>query len=269
MADDDKLTNREAFITLTGAGLTAAWVVAKVLPSVASNLELQALVDVSLPGFATALGSRLSGMWSSRLPVLTAGYANAFDNDPEKIQAHAKQHEQDPEFHETMYRAFRAMMDAAEPEVVGALGYMAGVYTTRGMRADALFRSIGRLLCDLEAGELAALVKLLREVEKHDRGAEPLGFRGLHLSIGTINERDMRILTVGNSAFHIDEMPQGPRIFMLLKREGLGSSQPLPREVEHINRNIPPSGDRTMRILGTKAAEVLQIIDPQLATAPR
>jgi hypothetical protein len=258
ISDEQALeTGTQALFTAIGEGARLA------VPAVAASAGWQAMLAVALPLMGLAVAKGAQRLFAPRTALLAKGYGKAFDNDPKKVEDHAKQHEHDADYHETMFRTFRAMIDAAEPEVVEALGYMAGVYTSAGRKADALFRSVGRLLCDLEAGELAVVRKLLREVEKHDHGDEPMGFRGLHLSIGTVNERDTRILTVGNAAFHIDEMPQAPRLFMLLKREGLGSSQPLPREVEHLNRNIPPSGDRTMRILGATAANVLRLIDPQ------
>jgi len=107
------------------------------------------------------------------------------------------------------------MMEAVDEDVVPVLGYVAGRYAFERKRPDGFFRGLGRLLCELEPRELEQLVRLLK------------------LTILACRERPQVNLTVdqngqlnayagGKVVREEKQMPAARRLFMLLKREGLG-----------------------------------------------
>jgi hypothetical protein len=137
--DDAKLlTDKEVLEQGSSAFFVAVGEAAKnFVPVVAASHGWQALLAVAMPlmGFAVARGAHR--LFAQRTAQLAQGYARAFDFQQEEVEAHAEQHKDDDVYHDTMFRTFRAMMDAAEPEVVETLGYMAGCYTRGERRPDA------------------------------------------------------------------------------------------------------------------------------------
>jgi len=117
------------------------------------------------------------------------------------------------------------MTDAADPEVVPTLGLLAGQYTFRQKKADHYFRTLGRLLCDLEEGDLVDLKTLLRGVDAC-QGLGDLGNGNVtDVGVRTAQSESGEILQAQTSkeTFHtMGSAPSARRLFFLLKREGFG-----------------------------------------------
>jgi len=266
----------EEVLQLAAAALfTAVGEAAKVdVPAIASSPGLQALLSVTLPliGFAVARGAHR--LFAPRAALVAIGFARAFDDDPEKFRRHADEHKDDADFHETMYRTFRAMLDAAEPEVVDTLGYMAGCYAAAGRRPDKFFRGLGRLLCDLEQGELGAFRDLLNgvdgvfELKKDGRlhiligdqfSHEEVHQRTPHGSSSTIHYEDIvRVVDSDDREGDVGKHPLAKRFFMLLKREGLAGTPPPEGKWDDDN----PTGDRALEIARETFETLLRLLAP-------
>jgi hypothetical protein len=143
------------------------------------------------------------------------------------------------------------MMDAADESVVAILGYMAGRYTFEGKKTDAFFRGLGRLLCDLELGELEDLRTLASlvctfdwefvdvEMDSNEKYWAPTGqFEGRAVD---------------------EPSPHGYRIFALLKREQLGgNTQPSKTKVGE----APPNTDASIELDTAVARQIFAIVMP-------
>jgi len=240
------------------------------------------MLAVTLPLMGLAVAKGASRLFAPRTVLLAKGYASAFDDDPAKVAEHAKEHETDPEYHETMFRTFRMMMDAAEPEVVETLGYMAGVYRGAGRYPDKVFRGMGRLLCDLERGELASLVAMLRGIDSVNEVnqapsicvviGDELSHEEVHASTpssksSTLHYKDIvRVVDSDDREGDVGIHPLARRFFMLLKREGLAGT-PAPRG--QWNDDHKPSGDKTLEVPREIFKTFLHIVDPRPASAVR
>jgi hypothetical protein len=280
MSEDCELAVREAFEQVTTAGLVAVGEVAKQLPDVAAHPELQALLSVALPIFGFAIGRRLHHAYAARLPRFTRGYAGAFGGDQAKVKQHAEICENDATYHETMYRAFRAMLDAADPEVVEALGYLAGTYTLTGKKPDAFFRGLGRALCDLEASEFCDLKALLVALQNANRSLEipetwldvVIDTRELEESERVVSrqgpitqtivdlEVDVRIVLSSDTFLGVGNHPAAQRLFILLKREGLAENHSFSESPKR-ERQFP-TGDLAMFISDDTVRDILAIVAP-------
>jgi hypothetical protein len=173
----ENVTPKEAFEQTGQALLRGVSELAKLHPEIVGNDAAKAFITVFFPIVGLALGRGTYRLVAGRLPQFAGGYAKAFRGDHEKVEEHAKVHQDEPNYYETMYRSFRQMMDAAEPEVVEAIGYLAGQYTFAGRKPDSHFRRLGRVLSDLESGDLADLRKLLHGVLAFECTLRVLGMR--------------------------------------------------------------------------------------------
>jgi hypothetical protein len=276
VVDDGNLTTREGFEQLTTAGLLAIWEIAKQLPEVAANPELQSLVAVTLPGFGFAMGRQMARLYSYRLPKFATGYAKAFGNDEAKVKENAKRNESNASYHESILFQFRKMMDATDPDVIEPLGYMTGVYAFSGRKPDRLLRGLGRLFCDLEEGELVQLRALLRgidavhEVEKADSIVVIIGTQEAYRDVvetasgssGTIHfEEIVRVIDSDDREGDVGKHPLAERFFMMLKREGLART---PEPNDKWDPENSPTGDRAMEISRPLFESMLALADPQL-----
>jgi hypothetical protein len=208
---------------------------------------------VMSPIVGTAIGHGVQHLLAGRFPRFSKGYGKAFDSDPEKVRQHAEKHGDEPDQTETMYWVFRKVLDAVDPEVAIVLGYMAGQYNYAGKRADVFFRALGRLLCDLEPGELESLRELLRGVESA-QAKVPGAFADMAVGV----DYTVTIYNEGTDRIELGTFVPGLRLFWLLKREvfAVGS----PQNVHWGKSEISP-GDRQMRLWFDSAARVLRTID--------
>jgi hypothetical protein len=259
---EEKLTTREALEQTATAGLVAVFEVAKQVPGFGTTPEAQALLAVALPAFGLALGRHLYHAYVERVPRLTRGFGKAFDQDPVRVADHAKTHESDADYHETMYRAFRTMLDAVDPEVVETVGYLAGKYTADGRKPDAFFRSLGQLLCELEPGQLPQLKSILGYVLSAQEKLEHVG--GVDLVVEYQDDLTTRVdIVLGHSRFlEVGIVPSATRLVHLLKRFGLaGAATPgIPELAERLD-------DDTAGILFEQASQMMHVLDPENAHA--
>jgi len=262
MSDDEELKGREAFERIFGALFTAGGEVAKAFPGVEHDLPLRGGLAVVLPVMGFAVGRGLHRAFIGRRKTFAKGYVNAFEGDPDKAAAHGEQHRDDDNYNERMYRAFRAMLDAADPSVVETLGYLAGQYSFADKPVDADFRNLGRLLCDLEGGELQQFKTLLRAVHLHlsqvsldavniirsDAMGGPASIGHLHalkppLGIGT---------KMQNGDFvRFGDFSSGRRLFGLMIRSEFAIEHPT------------PGGNQTMTLSKDVVEWLLTVLDPQ------
>jgi hypothetical protein len=224
--DITKVSPKEAFEQTGQAVMTAVAELVKLHPEVASNPAAQAFMAVFGPVMGLALGRGAYGVIANRVPRLAAGYRKAFKDDAKKVEEHAKANEDNPDYHEVMYRSFRQMMDAADPEVIEALGYMAGQYAYGCEKPDSYFRRLGRLLCDLEAIELDQLRPMLRNILSRKSEVKALGV-SLGLEKVRVGEEDGKEIVQTVLAIDLEAAPSLPvgsypsasHLMFLLKRE--------------------------------------------------
>lgn len=258
-------TGTQAFFTAIGEGAKLA------VPAVAASAGWQATLAVALPLMGLAVAKGASRLFAARTALLARGYTKAFGDDPAKVAEHAKQHEQDSDYHETMFRAFRAMVDAAEPEVVETLGYMAGVYIIGGKKPDRLFRGMGRLLCDCEQGELERFRSLLRKVHAVQRPGTTwatVQFEPRKLEQASDDDPldpDLwRTLTTTGATGNVElgHHPEAERLFLLLKRDGLAGTPSALGADDHA-WDGGPDGDNTLEVSMVNLTAILAFLDPQ------
>lgn len=202
MSDDSHITDKDLF-EQGAAGLVATLTLA----ASSSGVSLPVQGAMAMVGSLIGLGFGRSVYRAAkrRYPAFARGFLRAFDPDPVKAGEKAKAAGErgiTESLDDTMMRSFRQMMDAVDENVVPVLGYMAGLYAFERKRPDAVFRGLGRLLCDLEPGELDQLVRLIK-----------LNGASLYIDYKGIVHADKS--SEGN-------LPSAKRIFALLKREGLG-----------------------------------------------
>lgn len=279
---DEVFTNREVLEQGSQAFFVAVGEAAKQVPAVAANPGWQALLAITMPLMGLAVARGAYRLFAPRTAALAKGYAKAFNDEPQKVADHAAARADDPDYHETMYRTFRAMVDAADPSVVETLGYLAGTYTSARKKPDVFFRGLGRLLCDLDSGELDDLRALLHGIregnaeEKHewldvviDSQMDPTSVHVVEGGPnGTLSEYDheefVRIVLTAIESITVGKHPSAARLFLLLKREGLAETLSLNPEDEPSNRRFP-LGDREMYISAKTLDAILASIDPQPA----
>ena len=260
------LEPREFFEQIFMALTIGGGEVAKQLPGISSSPELQGAIAVMAPPLGLALGRGIYGVFESRKPHFFTGYAKAFGNDPDKAKAHAEEQKDNPDFQETMYRTFRLMMDAVDRSVVETLGYLAGQYTYEGKRPDSHFPSLGRLLCELEPGELDDLKKLVVNVlallaQHNKEWPQPLDSSTGDFIVKWDEKLRGNIvgMDLGGSRCNSlnQSIPAAGRLFWLLKREGFADAV-VPSDEEQLAQS--------MRVSYQIAELIRSTIDPQLAT---
>lgn len=244
-----------------------------VVPAVAASAGWQAMLAVTLPLMSLAVAKGAYRILTPRTALLAKGYGHAFGDDPKKVEDHAKQREQDPNYHETMYRTFRSMMDAAEQEVVETIGYMAGVYTLGGRRPDAFFRGLGRLLCDCEQGELdrfRSLMLSVRAAQAPDAKWVSVQFEPRKVHAPSDDDprdpnlwRTLVTIGVGGGKVDLGRHPEAERLFLLLKREGLAGTPSALGPDDH-EWDTGPEGDNALEMPMDTLDRALAILDPRL-----
>jgi len=252
MADDD-LTTKEAFDQTAQAAFRGIAEIAKAHPAIAHNEPAKAFLTVFLPVVGLSVSRTAQRFLAIRLRPLSEGYAKAFGDDPKKIEENTREHEDDPDYHEVMFRTFRAMTDAVDPEVIEILGHLAGQYNYAARKPDAYFRSLGRLLCELDPGEVGDLVSILRGVEaasKEDESAD--------VTFGT--DESVSVYKAGASNLRLGTFASGLRLFALLRREGLATNTDTPL---HWGDSEVPAADRAIRMRRGMVRNILSTIDPK------
>jgi hypothetical protein len=213
MAEDLILSEKEVF-EQAGAGLVA-WLA---LAAQNSNAPLPVQGAMAMAGSLVGLGFGRSVFRAAtrRFPKFARGFLRAGDPDPvragEKAKAMAEKGVTES-LDDIMMRSFRQMMDAVDDEVVPVLGYMAGLYGFERKKPDVFFRGLGRLLCDLEAGELEQLGRIVKLAS-----TEPL--RDATLQIGGTG-----VQLIAKNSLRELRLPAAERLFGSLKREGLGKER--------------------------------------------
>lgn len=211
---------------------TAAAIVGSGAAIAGSKLGLQpnaiTAIQIVLPMLSLGVGRGAFDLMAKRLPAFTRGYLRGADSDQAKAEAKVSQQaaEENPNQPDTMFRAFRMMMDAVDEEAVAAIGTLTFQYNDRKLRPDAHFRALGRLLCDLEPGELETLTTTLTAVQTAIGGMLTTQ-DSVHISLSqegkleVSGEDGAEERQIGNSyEFYLF----GPRLFMLLTRDGLASN---------------------------------------------
>lgn len=266
------MSGEEALQLGVAALFGAAGEAALLHPSVAASPGSQALMVVALPllGFAFARGAQR--LLAPRTALMVKGYAKAFDGNADKVKDHAERHKDDANYHETMFRTFKAMADAAEPEVIETLGYLAGVYSAAGKRPNAFFRGLGRILCDLEEGELQQLRELLSVVGVVHQQHGVAGTE-LHLTFGRMDEPEdanVWVIIPGQEqpiAVAREGIRHCVRLFTLLKRELFARSPQVGTFGSYYSDGSKqfeaPDGERAALIPFETATHLLQFLDPQ------
>lgn len=205
----------------------------------------------------TTIGRAARWMFSERIVPFMQSFGRHYGTaDPVEAQAKfeeaAKANESNGTFHQTVYESFRRMMDAVDQSVVPALGSLAGLYTSQDKKPDGFFRGLGRLLCDLEAGELEQLKRILLLAQE--------GFRsGPEVGISIDHNGQLVAFARGRLVYEPKVIPDAVRLFMLLKREGLGGSVASDGAVAGAQPRQP---DRELSLDAITTPKVMAILEP-------
>jgi hypothetical protein len=160
---DAKLTD-----ALVGGAVGIAGALVPVVTHGATATALGVVVGGLSPLMSNLISDVLARYQRTRSKHFLEGYVSAHKSEAE-AQEVAEKHKDDPDYQTRMYQAFRFVMDAVDDSVIETIGYLAGQYDAfdKPRKADAYFRGMGRLLCDLEAGqleELRAFFKMLNDI---------------------------------------------------------------------------------------------------------
>jgi hypothetical protein len=255
MADDPIYSDKDIF-EQGASGMVSTLALA----AAASGASLPVQGAIAMVGSLVGLGvgRQLYRAAQRRFPLFAVGFLRAYDPDPGKAQTKARQtadrSEDDHHYHDTILRSFRQMMDAADESVIDTLGYLAGVYTFGNRKPDAFFRGLGRLLCDLETGELEELRliaflmckfsgewdMITAEIDREGHAwASALGAGGQGLD-----------KVVFRHAYHL---------FALLKREQLGG---IPAQDAPKYGSVSSTTDAAVSMPLSMARRILGIVDP-------
>jgi hypothetical protein len=132
--DEPILTPEDALEPAAIAWFTGLGVAASQNAAVAGSGTLQTLMPVltTLLGVATTRFGKQ--VMTQRLPKWVDGFGKAFDNDTKQVKAHVAERIEDDDYHETVFRSFRMMVDAADPEVTRILGFLVGEYSKHKLK---------------------------------------------------------------------------------------------------------------------------------------
>ncbi|HET7539872.1 MAG TPA: hypothetical protein VFK05_08365 [Polyangiaceae bacterium] len=257
MADDPIYSDEDVF-EQAGAGLVATLTLAAT--SSGASLPVQGAMAMVGSLIGLGFGRSVYRAATRRFPLYAGGFLRAFDPDPTKAEEKARiAAEQEPTetLDETMMRSFRQMMDAVDPEVVPVLGYMTGLYRLEGKRANHFFRAFGRLLCELEPGELDDLQKIVRVAQRQSNHREDLNLE--------LDETGKVWASVQNTPGQaVEAVPHAGRLFALLKREQLATN--VTPGVPRYGR-ASPAADVTMSMYHVVLDEIARML--MLLSAPR
>ena len=239
-----------------GAGVVATLALAAQQLNV--PLEVQGAIAMVGSFIGLGLGRSVYRAATRRYPVFARGYLKGFDPDPVKAAEKAKvaAEKLSESLDDIMMRSFRSMMDAVTDEVVPILGYMAGLYTFEQKRPDAFFRGLGRLLCELEPGEVDSLRAVVSHVSNKSNQNEAISVE--------IDGAGRVWAWQGNSQGSAADRaaPHAIRVLALLKREQLATSpQPAGARYGSVSDPRTDVADVTMRIRPDLAARILTILE--------
>ena len=234
--------------------------VAYQLPGISSSPEAQGALAVVGPALGFALVRGCYDAFASRRASFVEGYVKAFDTDPNGAKEHAESQRENPDYHETMYRSFRLMMDAADPSVIDAIGYLAGQYSIANKKPDSHFRRLGRLLSELEAGQLEDLKQLLNGVvtaiyEFRSKDYKDLSSCSEDFYVTWSDEKQHHLVDMhtGSSRYMtvVEAMPAAEWLVWVLKREGFGEILPENRHVITHSQSMSMTYENAQKILST------------------
>jgi hypothetical protein len=259
MADDPIYSDKDIF-EQGASGVVATLALAAANSGAPLSVQGAMAMVGSLLGLG--LGRQLYRAAQRRFPLFATGFLRAHDPDPEKAQGkaeHAAEASNDShEYHDTILRSFRQMMDAADESVVETLGYLAGVYAIGNKKPDAFFRGLGRLLCDLEDGELEQLKVMLRLALAALRETP-------EISLALDRNGQLVARALGKLLYEPKVVPDSQRLFMLLKREGLGGNLPIDGAVAGAQGHRP---DREVALDAITVSHVMEVLDPLWRSTP-
>ncbi|HET7539873.1 MAG TPA: hypothetical protein VFK05_08370 [Polyangiaceae bacterium] len=251
MSDAPIITEKDAYEQLGNGLLALAGAMAT-----AGASPLVGAVALAGPTVALLFGRGMHRFAERRLPKFATSFLRAFDATPEeaarKVNAAADQPNFTESLDDVMMRSFRQMMDAVDDEVVSVLGYMAGVYTFERKKPDALFRGLGRVLCDLESRELDQLVRIIRLARLAQREDPEIGL--------TLDDNGQVVAQAGNTRLYEPKMlPNFARVFRLLKQEGLAEN--IPGDGASAGA-MPRKPDHEIQLDSILTSKISEIIDP-------
>ncbi len=224
MGKEKLITDREACESVATAWISSGAAVASTM--LALQPSTIAAMAIVLPILGLTVGRGAHQIMTQRLPAFAKGYLRGSDPDPSKAQEKVNQQavEENPNQSDTMFRSFRLMMDAVDESAIEAIGVLAAQYNNTKSRPDAYFRALGRLLCELEPGELDTLVSTMNGIQTILTGMS-VSPDSVDLALtedGMLEVfADEASRTLGNT---YEYLLSGPRMFALLIREGLASN---------------------------------------------
>ncbi len=214
MADAPIITEKDAYEQL-GNGLLA---LVGLATSNSTSTPLQGAIALAGPTVALIFTRGMHRYAKRRLPKFATSFLSPFDRVPEeaakKVNAAAENETFTESLDDIMMRSFRLMMDSVDDSVVPVLGYMAGLYTLEQRKPNYFFRSFGRLLCELEPGELDDLRKIVSVAQRQSNHREDPNLE--------LDETGKVWAAIPNrTALAVEAVSHAGRIFALLKREQL------------------------------------------------
>jgi hypothetical protein len=269
-ADDSKntdVTTREAFEHGANALLSGVVEVLKQVPGVGDNAPAMAFATVVLPVMGLTLGRAAHRLYAARIPKFLNGVKTAHGGDEQKVAAEAEAKKDDENYQETMFRGFKAMLDAADPAVVPGLGTLTGIYTRDDRKPDAFFRGFGRLLCELDGDELGEFLNFVRAIHQAARhhGEHHADLQLDDVSLPEAEQKPMpragfrfqetrRVVVNVPWKDELGEFPSAIRFFALLKREGLALNGTTRWGI---------GSDRAMLVTADTVRQILEVLDPE------
>lgn len=193
-----------------------------------------------------ALVRRCEGFWG--------GIKSRAGGDEEAAKEHFNAGSTSPSAQDAVLETLRRVQDALDPEVVFALGRLLWPYATGELKPNWFFRSMGKLLTDIDAEQLARLRDLLRAVV--GRG----GSSSIRLQDDVTQSHDPHIRgigLVGTKTVLVDGI-FGSQLFPLLKRH----------DFAHGIGGFGMDPESTAEMHNGMAESILEVIDPDFVRAP-
>lgn len=211
---------------------------------------VQTFVNTMAPVLGLAASTALNRALKRRSEVFTAGVLAGMGGDPDEATKRVNERADDEDTQEMLLEAFRRMMSAASVDVAPTIGYLTGQYLAANRKADFHFRSLGRLLSDLEPGDLGQLKRMLRLVRNAQHGVFDIEVNWHELD-------DSRQPTIEVDNEEIGNVESGERLLRLLRREGFAFTA---------KTKAGSSVDDTVTMGYDVARKLIATIDPEYAT---
>lgn len=205
MADEEKeaaIARTGEFLGIGAAGVTTVLATNPYVIGIAALFPT--LGEIALKAFVR----RAENFWG--------GVKSCTGGDEDAARERLNAGSSSPAAQDAVLETLRRVQDALDPEVVFALGRLLWPYATGERRPNRFFRSMGKLLTDIDAHELSLLTRLLRAIVK----SGPLhSVRLQNWVTESVDPIRQGIGFVGTRTVLVEDV-SGDQLFPILKRHG-------------------------------------------------